>query len=166
METWRKIEDYDNYSVSDLGNIKNVKTGRILKLSTNNRGYYIVGLFKNGNKTSKTVHTLVAEAFIENPNDKPNVDHMNNNQLDNRKENLRYCLQKENVRNSVMRNDNTSGVKGVIFDKTRNKWCARIRIDGINVHLGRFNTIEEAKEARQIRANQAFGVFVNACEKL
>ena len=166
METWRKIEDYDNYSVSDLGNIKNVKTGRILKLSTNNRGYYIVGLFKNGNKTSKTVHTLVAEAFIENPNDKPNVDHMNNNQLDNRKENLRYCLQKENIRNSVMRNEYTSGVKGVIFDKTRNKWCARIRIDGINVHLGRFNTIEEAKEARQIRANQAFGVFVNACEKL
>eukprot|EP01038_Epipyxis_sp_PR26KG_P017467 gene17467-24167_t len=55
-----------------------------------------------------------------------------------------------------MRSDNKSGIKGVSFNSNRNKWEAYIMIDGIKIHLGLFKTIEEAKQARINRANQAF----------
>lgn len=80
--------------------------------------------------------------------------------------NLRYATHKENSRNASPRKDNTSGCKGVSFHKRRQKWQAQIKIDGISVHLGYYNTIEEASQARINKANQAFGDFVNACEKL
>ena len=60
----------------------------------------------------------------------------------------------------------SSGVKGVSWDKDTNKWRARIKIDGIQIHLGLFTNLEDAKETRMIKANQAFGVFTNACEKI
>ena len=65
-----------------------------------------------------------------------------------------------------MMNTNTSGVKGVAWSKNAKQWKAQIMIDGIYIYLGLFTNIEDAKRARMIRANQAFGVFTNACEKI
>jgi len=165
METWRKIEDYDNYSVSDLGHIRNDKTGIIKKLVMRN-GYYSVLLYDNGNRKNVNIHRIVANAFIINPDNKPIVDHIDGNKLNNNKTNLRWASCSENGMNQKICSINTSGIKGVYWEKLNNKWRARIKIDGINIHLGYYDTLEEAKNARQIRANQAFGVFVNACEKL
>lgn len=80
------------------------------------------------------------------------VDHINGNRLDNRKENLRNCTKHENMRNREASKSNSSGFKGVIFQKGR--YVARIGFGGKLYHLGRFSTAEEASEA-----------YKNACEK-
>ena len=79
------------------------------------------------------------------------VDHINHNRLDNRKQNLRLCTQGENLRNKK--------VKGVTFDKRRNKWYARIMINRKNLHLGSFDTKEEAIEARKQAEIEYFGEY-------
>ena len=71
------------------------------------------------------------------------VDHLNGNHLDNRLENLRAATKGENNRNAKIRKDNKSGVKGVGLHK--GKWRARINVNGVQIHLGYFNTKEEAE---------------------
>jgi len=69
-EIYFPIKDYPYYSVSTFGNIKNTKTGRILKPYINDKGYYIVCLFKNGKGATKTIHKLVANQFLINTDNK------------------------------------------------------------------------------------------------
>ena len=165
-EIYRIIDEYDNYSVSTLGNVKNNKTGRIMKGTKNTNGYLIVGLRKNGIRETHHVHRLVALAFIPNPENKMCVDHVFNDKTDNRAEVLRWCTKSENGMNQQLRTNSKSGCKGVTWVESRQKWHARITIDGIQIHLGYFDSKEEASEARQTRANAAFGIFTNACETL
>jgi len=163
-EEYRPIKDYSNYAVSNFGNVENVKTGRILKASIDNTtGYYKVSLYKNKIAKSYYVHQLVAEAFLDNPDDKLCVDHIDNNKLNNIINNLRYATHTENNRNAKLSSKNTSGVKGVSFYQPLNKWNAYIYIDGIRIHLGYYDNIDDAKQARINRANQAFGEFKNIC---
>lgn len=77
------------------------------------------------------------------------VDHINRNKLDNRRNNLRHITNRDNVINSGMFSHNTSGVKGVCWDKTRNKWFAKIKYYGTTINLGRFNNIKDASRARK-----------------
>ena len=96
MEEYLDIKYYENYEVSDLGNVRNKITWKILKPRLR-RGYYCVSLCKEGKVTTRYVHRLVCESFLENPERKPNVDHINNNKLNNNLKNLRWCNQKENL---------------------------------------------------------------------
>ena len=89
MESWRVIDDFENYEVSNFGNIRNISTSKNLNGSLNN-GYMRVTLTKNGKKTNKYIHRLVAETYIENPDGLEQVDHINCNKTDNRVENLRW----------------------------------------------------------------------------
>ena len=116
VEVWRSIENYENYAVSSFGNVKNTKTGRILKAGDNGRGYVIVQLFKDRVKKTHKIHRLVACAFIDNPNDKLCVDHKNNDRTNNNISNLRWATTNENQHNKKLSNNNTSGCKGVNFD--------------------------------------------------
>lgn len=166
-EIWKPIENYENYSVSTFGQVRNNATGRILKgHDINGKGRLNVSLCKNGIVKEFLIYRLVAIAFIPNPEDKPEIDHINNDLSNNKIENLRWATRQENSRNTKVRSDNASGVKGVYWDKRNKKWDASIRIDGITVHLGLFDTIEEATIARQTRANLAFGIFTNECETI
>ena len=166
VEVWRSIENYDNYVVSSFGRVKNTKTGKVLKASDNGHGYLIIDLYENAIRKSYQVHRLVANAFINNPDDKNCVDHKDNNRTNNRISNLRFATIKENNQNSKLSSRNTSGCKGVCFDKRAKKWHAQIKIDGIRVHIGYYDNLEDAKIARVNRANEEFGIYTNACEKL
>lgn len=92
------------------------------------------------------------------------VDHINGNRLDNRKENLRICSNQQNSRNKrVMRSDNTSGYRGVDYRKDpryKNKWSARITLpSGKKKHLGQFPTAEAAARAFDRAAKEIYGEF-------
>ena len=166
MEQFREIEGYENYSVINLGTVKNNKTNKILKNSVNFNGYYHVTLYKPNNRQQFKIHRLVSEAFIENPLNKRCIDHKDNNKSNNNSNNLRWCTDIENSQNRCIRSDNNSSVKGVIFNKKSQKWEAYITIDCVRVNLGFYINFEDAKQARQIRANEAFGCYTNACEKI
>ena len=166
VEVFRSVDGYENHTVSSFGRVKNTKTGRILKGFDDGRGYVIVQLFKDGNRRNHKIHRLVANAFLDNPNDKLCVDHKDNNKTNNNISNLRFATAKENNQNSKLSIKNTSGCKGIYFNKRIKKWHARIMIDGIQIHLGYYDNLEDAKIARVNRANEVFGVFVNACERL
>ena len=165
MEEYRIIKGYENYSVSNFGIVKNNKTGKILKPKIDN-GYKRLQLCKEGIQKFFGVHRLVGLMFIDNPDNKPFVDHIDCNKQNNNVINLRWCTNQENQRNTNLSNKNTSNVKGVHFNKQKNKWRAQIKIDGISFHLGYYNTIEEAKQARIKKVNEVFGEFVHASEKL
>ena len=166
METYKVIEGFETYSVSDLGNVKNNKTGRIKNVNANENGYIQVSVSKNKKKYKQMVHVFVASAFIENLENKSFVDHIDNCKTNNNITNLRWATSVQNCQNRGIRNDNSSGVVGVSWEKKVNKWRSRITIDGIHVHLGLYTNIEDAKQARIIKANEAFGVFTNSCEKI
>jgi hypothetical protein len=164
LETWKKIDGF-NYSVSDMGRVRNDKTQKILKAGMV-CGYHQVVLCNGGKRVNFKIHRLVAIAFVPNIDDKKCVDHVDNDILNNTVGNLRWATDQENNRNCRLSSKNKTGVKGVCYDKKYSKFRAHIRIDGIAINLGRFNTLEEAKDARVKKANEVFGVFVNACERL
>jgi hypothetical protein len=109
METWKSIEGYsDIYEISDYGNVRSIDRtyydsngflhklkGRTLKPTINKYGYLQVGLSLNSKIKSFTVHTLVAKAFILNPDNKLTVNHKDGNKLNNKKDNLEWATKSE-----------------------------------------------------------------------
>ena len=100
-EIWVKIKDHPNYSVSNKGRVRNDKRERIRKTYIDKDGYLFVALFRNKSNVICRVHKLVANAFIPNPDNKPCVDHIDTNKLNNNVDNLRWVTQKENCNNPL-----------------------------------------------------------------
>lgn len=94
MENWKKILK-TTYSVSDKGNVRNDKTGKVLKQQMRN-GYLAVRLYANGTNKLYDVHRLVAEAFIPNPDNLPQINHKSEVKTENFVENLEWCNGKYN----------------------------------------------------------------------
>jgi len=97
-EIWKDIKGYEGfYQVSNLGKIKSlprnntIKQSKILKNGYSRKGYCIVNLSKNNKVKSYRVHRLVAQAFIPNPNNYPDVNHKDENKLNNSVDNLEWC---------------------------------------------------------------------------
>ena len=113
QEIWKDIKGYEGlYQVSDMGNVRSLDRlvdrggkplcaiwkGRVLKKKKASDNYYSVVLSKNNVQLCVRIHRLVAETFIPNPNNLPEVNHRNENKLDNRVENLEWCDRLYNVR--------------------------------------------------------------------
>lgn len=110
---WRDIKGYEGlYQVSDTGEVRSVDRvstgkrnrmlkGRVLSKTKTSTGYWKVELCKDGKATSSKVHRLVALAFIDNPENKPSINHIDNNPLNNNVCNLEWCTQAENVLHAV-----------------------------------------------------------------
>ena len=97
MEEWKNVIGYEGlYEVSNKGNVRNVRRNTLLRFS-NNQGYIQVWLYKNGIRTGLKVHRLVAQAFIPNPDNLPEVNHKDENPINNSVNNLEWCDHKYNV---------------------------------------------------------------------
>lgn len=157
-EVWKDIPGYeDYYQVSNLGRVKGL-TRKVknrngfsiikenhLKQTLSLRGYYVVGLFNNSKGKTMNVHQLVSMAFLGHKPDgtfKLIVDHIDNDKLNNRVENLQIISQRENA--SKDKKNKTSKYTGVSWDSKNKKWTVGIRINGISKNLGRFNSEEDA----------------------
>lgn len=101
-EIWKDIKDYEGlYQVSNLGRVKSLNyrhTGRerVMEPSKHKVGYLLVSLCKDGKQKTFLIHRLVAEDFIPNPENKPEVNHKSENKQDNRVENLEWVWHKDN----------------------------------------------------------------------
>lgn len=102
-EIWKDIKGYEgNYQISNKGRIWSVLSQRYLKPQHDNCGYYRIQLTaKNGKRKMEKVHRLVAINFIDNPDNLPEVNHINHIRDDNRIENLEWCNHKENCNKTV-----------------------------------------------------------------
>ena len=98
-EEWRMVPDYEGlYMVSNKGRVKNCRTGRIRKPGKGGRGNYVrITLFDDNRAKHCYIHRLVAEVFIPNPNNLPQVNHIDENPLNNCVENLEWCTPKYNA---------------------------------------------------------------------
>ena len=99
-EIWKNVIGFENlYEVSNLGNVRNYKNKKLLKGNIPKSGHHQVILRKDGGNICRLVHRLVAEAFIENPNNFQEVDHIDTNRSNNKIENLRWISREDNMRN-------------------------------------------------------------------
>lgn len=98
IEDWKDIPGYEGlYVVSNNGRVMNVRSGRVLRGIVNNLGYIMVGLSKSGKVKMISVHRLVAEAFIKNPDNLREVNHKDEDKSNNNVDNLEWCDRKYNV---------------------------------------------------------------------
>jgi hypothetical protein len=100
-ERWLPIAGYEGlYEVSDMGNVRSIPrpstAGGLLKQTHSHGGYMKVCLSKGNHVRTCAVHRLVASAFVDNPNHKPEVNHLNGDKSDNRAANLDWCTRSEN----------------------------------------------------------------------
>lgn len=145
MEYYKKITGYENYSISNLGNVRNDKTGRILKTYKKENGYLQVQL---GRKTvPKYIHRLMAITFLKQEKNKIQVDHINGIKDDNRLENIRWVTVSENCyaygykerienRKKKIIATNLNGKK-LIFN-SRNETAKYFKCDKSQIGYGRY----------------------------
>ena len=95
-EIWKAINEFPNYEVSTLGRVKNISTGKVLKPVLNNTGYYKVILCQNNKHYTKFIHRLVAIEFIPNPDELPEVNHIDECKANNGVSNLEWCTKEYN----------------------------------------------------------------------
>lgn len=150
-EIWKQIDDFPDYFVSDKGRIKSIKNGieKVLNGWVKDNGYRYVMLCKDGIQKSFQVHRLVAMAFIDNPLNKPCVNHIDNCRVNNNVKNLEWVTYKENsqwasVQGRLVRTD---------AQKALSKELARHLqkpVIGIEISTGNVITFDGVNEVRKM----------------
>lgn len=145
-EEWIDIAGYNQYQVSNYGRVKTTANSatrkeRILKPYKMAKGYLYVDLWINGKHKKHRIHKLVAIAFIPNPENKNEINHIDGNKENNHISNLEWCTHKENIKHSM---DNNLVLKGEIHPMFGTKRTEETKQKIKNSLLGRKHT-EEAK---------------------
>lgn len=125
----------------------------------NGRTYYATRNSRQVNKVRTAQIQMHKVIMGETPCGKE-IDHIDGNGLNNKRVNLRFATKTENNRNCLIRKDNTSGHKGVYWDKNSRKWKAQVGYNKKVLSLGRFDSIEEAIKTYQNFVKENFGEFV------
>ncbi len=148
MEVWKPIDGYDDYQISNFGRVKSLKYDkeRILKPFPNSDGYLQVDL---GKKYLK-IHRLVALAFILNPENKPCIDHIDRNKINNSFNNLRWVTHQENMCNLSVKKDNQLQQKHISPRIYKDSIYYRVQITRNHIRLinKHCKTLEEAIQLR------------------
>lgn len=138
-EDYSKVIDYRWYLKKNKG--KNCR-------------YAIAYSYKGNKQNILRMHRIIMNASIDEE-----IDHINGNGLDNRKENLRKVSHWQNVMNTKIGKNNTTGFKGVC--KIKDKWVSRIQFNKKKIYIGCFNNKIEAAKAYDIKAKEIFGEYAN-----
>lgn len=131
------------------------------KWCANRTGNTFYALRNSLNDVNKKKHKIYMHRLIMNPSKDMFIDHIDNDGLNNTRKNLRICTKSENNMNSGKQKNNTSGFKGVSWNKPKKKWIAQISINGVTTHLGYFDTAEEAYKAYCEACIKHHGGFAN-----
>ncbi len=164
---FKDIKGFPGYKISDSGEVMSLKgkTPKVLKSYSKTHGYLYTALSLQGKKHYLRIHRLVAEAFIPNPLNLPEVNHLDEDKTNNRVDNLEWCTPHDNKLHgsrrervarkvsdpNIPRANNTSGRKGVSRVKS-GKYVAYF----YGKHLGTFNTFDEAVKAREQAESKFF----------
>ena len=134
-----EIQDYPNYLIYDDGRVwskprkstigREVK-GRFLKSWKDKKGYHLIALSRDGKSKGFLLSRLVAIHYIPNPDNKPEVDHIDRNPLNNHVSNLRWATKCENMQNRGKLRNNTSGHTGIYYDNSCNGWRFKYQKNG------------------------------------
>jgi hypothetical protein len=143
-----KYLDFDNYLIFKEGMVFSIKRNIFLKEAMNKDGYKNVNLSKNGKQNFFRIHRLVALVYIPNPLNKPEVNHIDGNKLNNNVSNLEWNTHSENTSNlnDNIRVDNKTGIRGVC--KQKKYWMASLTKNG-KLYEKRCKTLEEAISYRK-----------------
>lgn len=150
QENWKSVAGYEGlYEVSDLGRVRNAKSGRMLKPCRHKLGYMSVMLYKEKEPRRHNIHRLVAMAFIDNPNGFGVVNHIDENKANNKVDNLEWCSVEHNMRHGTLQ-ERLSNMRG--HDGRNKKPVAQIREDGQVVKI--FESVAQAsRETKTARAS-------------
>lgn len=148
MAEWKDVPGWEGlYQVSDEGKIRSLREGRYYmkeKVPTLVLGYLKVGLYQKPRHQMLSVHRIVAEVFVPNPNNKPYVNHINGIKTDNRKENLEWVTSQENTNHAIR--------TGLFDPKTQSRCKPILVLDKASGELKRYISASEA--ARQLGIDQ------------
>lgn len=141
------IKGYGRYCVSKQGRVFAIGSDKKLKEIApckTPKGYLKVWLYKNGKRKMFYVHRLVAQAFLENPDALPMVNHKDFDKANNDVGNLEYCTARYNMTYSAIAKQTSSSYLGVTWNKRARKWQAQYQIGKKKIYIGCFGTQEEA----------------------
>jgi len=141
-EIWRPLPDFEDlYEVSNFGNVRSYKTGKILKQGITHKGYPCVSISRKQKTYLKTVHRILAVVFLS-ATDEHVVNHKDKNKTNNRLDNLELVSTRENVTHYFGR-----AMPGAFRLKGSDRWSARATYQGKGLYIGTFKTQREAYDA-------------------
>ena len=147
VETFVKIEGFEKYEVSNLGKVRNMKTGKILKPILRRDGYLVLCLYGHNKQKHLLLHRIIATAFVDNPDEKPCVNHIDENKLNNDLSNLEWCSVREN------------NVHGTRMKRIAEKRFKKVIQLDLNDNV--LNVFESIKQAGQ--ETGVFATSISAC---
>lgn len=166
-EIWKEILELP-YDISNLGNVRRNSSApykhrnkTCVQPYTNNKGYSCIHMYKNSKMHKFQIHRLIAISFITNPNNLPEVNHIDGNILNNSISNLEWCTHQYNMQHawdtglhtnrcvnaSGKRKGSTSNYKGISWSNERQRWCAYVTFNKKRHGIGRFKDEVEAATA-------------------
>jgi len=138
-----EIQGYSNYLIYEDGRVFGKKCRKYLKPYSTGKGYMSVTLCNEGKLKKMKIHRLVALHYIDNPDNHPQVDHIDRNKLNNDISNLRWVNGSMNQQNRSVQSNNKCGHKNIHYKQSRNKYVFQIKLRG-KCHYKDFKTLQEA----------------------